>query len=246
MDSLKPLLWVGICGLAGMTFLFGFIGANSCIHCHKQQERGGKYFWAYEGWKDSAHGKAKITCDRCHGGKPTEPALEEAHSGVLPSSDPRSLIHFQNAAKTCGSCHGAQWIAFKKSTHYQELMKHQRGPTCGTCHGSMHTSVAISEEIQEFCTLCHNQRTGNHPEIPEKASLLLLSMEQNALLLKTIETSVYARSSGHPSENDLTRLAEAKASYEASQMTWHEFDLKKGLETAQHTFHLLKEIFSSP
>ncbi len=242
MNTLKSLVGAGIFGLAGLTFVFSFTGENSCLQCHKQKEKAGKYFWAYEGWKDSAHGRATITCDRCHGGNPSEPALLEAHSGVFPASDKNSLIHFQKVAKTCGACHGAQWIAFQRSTHYQVLQKHQRGPTCGTCHGSMHTTVALSKEVQDFCALCHNERTGNHPEILDNASLLLLSLEQNATLLKAIETSLIARSSGHLSENERSRLSEAKASYEASQMTWHEFDLKKTLKVIQNTFQLLKEL----
>jgi cytochrome b subunit of formate dehydrogenase len=64
-------------------------------------------------------------CSGCHG----------SH-GILPASDPDSLVHHQRVPETCGGCHAEIAAAFAESVHGKAAAHGAReAPVCTDCHG---------------------------------------------------------------------------------------------------------------
>ena len=89
----------------------GNVSAEVCSPCHSSVRLAAKYGLRsdrFRTFSDSFHGLAirggqvsAANCASCHG----------SHE-ILPSSDPRSLTHPSNLAKTCGECHAGATAAF--------------------------------------------------------------------------------------------------------------------------------------
>jgi cytochrome b subunit of formate dehydrogenase len=106
---------------------------------------------------DSIHGKGLLksglvvtaTCANCH----------SAH-GELPPDDPRSTVHPDNIATTCGTCHHGIEEIYRTSVHWPENTDTDRDlPTCEDCHTS-HTigrtdKVDFRFAMMDQCGRCH-------------------------------------------------------------------------------------------
>ena len=89
------------------------LAAETCARCHASTriaERYGMSAQRVTTFQNSYHGlalrsgrKTVANCASCHG----------VHN-ILPSSDPRSLIHVDNLAQTCGVCHGEVDASFAR------------------------------------------------------------------------------------------------------------------------------------
>lgn len=194
--------------------------ADSCIECHRKAKLPLDREHDYSEWEKSVHAKAGVSCHSCHGGDPTVSGAE-AHKGVLSSADPKSQIYFTKVPETCGSCHGDELAAFRKSAHSKELQRTGKGPNCVTCHGSMANEVMSPQQMENACSLCHRKPTGARP------ALLALNNASAAV----DRLGALAASTGNP---------DAKARHEAlsharadMRSDWHAFDLKKALQKAQ-------------
>src|SRR3989338_3806820 len=119
----------------------GFAQENSCVQCHQKADGVAYLEHNFTDWESSVHARGKISCDACHGGNPSKSVKGEAHKGMRSSREEKSPLYFTNIPATCGSCHQAEFKAFKKSAHYRDLQKSGRGPNCVTCHGSMANHV---------------------------------------------------------------------------------------------------------
>lgn len=91
-------------------------------------------------------------CNRCHG----------AHD-VFPSSDPRSHVHKQNVAATCGQCHEGIRERYNKSIHGRLLAEgNPDAPACNDCHSSHEIAPqrgALDIRIlRSGCGNCHETR----------------------------------------------------------------------------------------
>lgn len=80
------------------------VAVEVCSTCHASARMAAKYGMSaerVETYKSSYHGLA------LRGGKTTVANCGSCHGvhNILPSSDPRSLIHADNLATTCGNCH---------------------------------------------------------------------------------------------------------------------------------------------
>ena len=78
---------------------------NSCIDCHQQPEFYAQYPKLHEYFQQyevSPHNQAGVTCDDCHGGDAGAESAQRAHVGVLPMSDPKSTVYYQEQPDTCG------------------------------------------------------------------------------------------------------------------------------------------------
>ncbi len=107
----------------------------------------------------SAHGRAGIGCEQCHGGNSSsfEPAL--AHRNLLPPSDPASPVNPRNLPLTCGHCHAGPLMAFEPSRHYQLLDQGDaRAPTCATCHGAAGRPGPSPKALEKECAQCHGPK----------------------------------------------------------------------------------------
>lgn len=102
------------------------VGTESCAKCHEGvalTQEFGVASGRVASYKDSYHGlasrlglKIAANCASCHG----------VHN-ILPSSDPRSMIHAANLTQTCGQCHV--------------------GATANFATGRIHLNVPPSQEV---------------------------------------------------------------------------------------------------
>jgi len=128
-----------------------------CAQCHRAGEKASARIDSevpdiVQSYVDSIHGKGLLesglvvtaTCTSCH-----------SSHGELPAADPRSTIHSDNIAGTCGTCHHGIEETFKSSIHYTERGNGDKElPTCEDCH----TSHTISRtDIPGFRTMMMNQ-----------------------------------------------------------------------------------------
>lgn len=89
------------------------IGTESCAKCHEgvaltqefgvASERVSSYQASYHGLASKYGSKVAANCASCHG----------VHN-ILPSSDPKSMIHTANLQQTCGQCHVGATANFTK------------------------------------------------------------------------------------------------------------------------------------
>jgi hypothetical protein len=140
-------------------FLAGANSTNSCVTCHQTILSVNYLEHDFADWERSVHSKAGVTCDACHGGNPAETDVAKAHAGMKSSRDADSPVYFTRIPATCGTCHPAEFKAFKKSAHYHELEHSGRGPNCVTCHGSMANHILAPRDLDQSCSLCHQQPT---------------------------------------------------------------------------------------
>lgn len=133
----------------------------------------------YDQWATSRHALAGVACDNCHGGDPSSDIKENAHKGVLRSSDPNSSIFYRNVPETCGKCHTNELKQFKGSLHYQKLEANEQAPTCDTCHKPHVFQVLNISEFHDVCSNCHNTETkAAPPDVPDKAITALENAEK--------------------------------------------------------------------
>ncbi len=97
------------------------------------------------------------TCNDCH----------ESHD-LLPSSDPRSLVHFKNISSTCGRCHVDIMQEYEISSHGQAFLEGSPdAPTCTHCHGEHDirastepdASTSAKRLARETCAPCHSRHS---------------------------------------------------------------------------------------
>ena len=137
-----------------------------CGECHRIGEQAATRIHAevddiVGSYEDSVHGRAltesglivSATCADCHG----------AHS-ELPPDDPRALVHPDNIAGTCGTCHHGIEETFRTSIHWSDDPDSDKEyPTCEDCHAS-HTisrteQVGFRTRMMDQCGRCHEDET---------------------------------------------------------------------------------------
>jgi len=133
-----------------------------CGRCHREGEKAALRIHSevpdiVGSYMDSIHGKGLIesgltvtaTCADCH----------SAHR-ELPPDDPRSTIHHDNVAGTCGRCHYGIEEKFRKSIHGPGVGESDEPlPTCKDCHTSHTISRTDRDDFRlrmmEQCGRCH-------------------------------------------------------------------------------------------
>ncbi len=133
-----------------------------CADCHRQGEVAAVRIAEQQpeivqSYEMSIHGTGLMesglvvtaTCSNCH----------SAH-GELPASDPRSTVHEDNVADTCGNCHHGIEEAFKNSVHWYENGAPEREyPACNDCHTSHTISRTDRDDFRlmmmDQCGRCH-------------------------------------------------------------------------------------------
>lgn len=204
---------------------------NSCVACHRRVETVRAFpAWAQDQfihWYGAVHGRAGVTCDRCHGGDPTAAAKEAAHQGMLGAEDVNSPIYYKNVPRTCGQCHTDVYEAFTKSAHYKELVADHLAPSCTTCHGfEMDTDAVTPTQLVERCTVCHNAERGVKPEVVRQARAAL---DEIAATKHAVEearlTADLAEEQGADAAAARQLIGQAKAKLDASAVHWHSFNI---------------------
>jgi len=136
---------------AGMSILRGSApvrgqGEDNCSACHRQQKDSS----VVAIFKTSTHGRVGITCDRCHGGDPSQAEKHKAHAEHLVAKPDTA-----GTLEMCGRCHRQPLEFFKGSRHVAARPNAPR-LDCVECHG-VHAIGAYSESFRwtQFCAGCH-------------------------------------------------------------------------------------------
>lgn len=191
---------------------------SSCVSCHKTKHN-------FIDWKKSIHAAAGVTCSECHGGNPDSVDTVKAHQGVLPSSDPKSSLYFQNIPSTCGRCHAGELREFQKSAHFKNLERNGKGPNCLTCHGAMATTILSQSDMEQTCSFCHGKPT-------QAAKALSLLHSAKGLL------ALYQKQLSAPDEKTKQQFQER---YRKIQAQWHSFDVTSLIAESDQLIQDLKK-----
>lgn len=160
------------------------ISNNSCVECHSSQQfitTNKKLYSYYQRWEKSVHAEEGVTCTDCHAGDSTKAEKVAAHGqGIKGTASALSEVYYSNIPDTCGKCHQAIVNNYKESKHYEFLTKDDllkmRGANCVTCHNvGMRSSEGntLIDNAVAACGICHNSKTRNFPDIPERIATVL-------------------------------------------------------------------------
>lgn len=194
-------------------------GQGSCVDCHARLKGSAAASHNFGDWKKSAHARAGVSCEACHGGDAAAKDTAAAHKGTLRASDPASRIYFTRIPETCGACHDAELKAFRQSAHYKELETTGKGPNCVTCHGSMANVVLGPRELEHTCALCHRQPTQAFAARVGLDSADEIVRRAAAALKKARAAGAEDLASQEKSYREITELQRATA------VRWHTFKM---------------------
>ena len=109
-------------------------------------------------WDSSAHERASVGCEACHGGNPNTVESFLAHQSIVRGRGPESPVHPSRVPRTCGTCHSGPYTQFQQSRH-AGLLEHgdDDGPTCTTCHGSVAAYLLSPKALESECNSCHGK-----------------------------------------------------------------------------------------
>ncbi len=213
---------------------------DTCVSCHKDEKfrvQDKKLYDYFKKWKGSIHDVAGISCSDCHGGDMSKAEKKEAHAKILPPDNPASPVFYKNVPKTCGKCHENVYKYFTKSKHYKTMEKAGNGPVCVTCHGSVVTNVYYTSIVLSTCVSCHNQQTGNHPEVISKAEQILHRLNVSKGYLRWTSKHFDAI-------NRLTAVSRVDTLYQNIANSWHRFDLENTDRDSEELLKELKTLFN--
>jgi hypothetical protein len=125
---------------------------------------------------------------------------------------------------------------YRQSNHFEHLIaeaQQAQGPSCVTCHGSINVGILNVESVEDACARCHNQESDNHPENPQKATLIL----NRFLSIHRFYRYIAVRA--EPEEaRDFFQVIDARVHH--LSVTWHTFDLPAIEEETKQVLALLK------
>ena len=199
----------------------GMHAEDTCTECHKDPKfrvQNPVLFNYYKNWKDSTHEIEDVTCMDCHGGDPTKKDKKNAHDIDFSSLTSIERASFKMIPERCGKCHGVIFMHFTESKHYTSLIEKGTGPNCSTCHGSVNVNVYYTTVISRTCKDCHNEYTGNRPEIVGEADKILHRINVAHALKRWILI-------GYQDEAP-EKVDEILALYDNVAQSWHTFDFK--------------------
>lgn len=209
---------------------------NQCVSCHRVADLPISLGHTFDEWRGSAHGKASVGCDACHGGNAKASDPEKAHAGVLPASDPKSMVNPVRLPQTCGSCHKKELEAFSPTVHAKVLETAGHGPTCSMCHGAMASSLPSPNELDARCETCHKK--------PVQAKTALAVIANTKIQLSRTKRSLDEIKSDNPKwyASGADRLHDLERNYHAIQLKWHTFAPEEVLKECHEVLQLTKAL----
>ena len=213
---------------------------NQCVNCHQDSDFFVEYpklYEYYQQWLGSPHEKTAVLCDDCHGGDADTTSIKQAHIGVLPMSNSKSALHYQNQPETCGQCHSEVRSQFVRSQHFAELSGQRSAPTCTTCHPAMSRRPDYRLIVLNACRNCHGEgNSENLPMITDQAESLFHQLNIAGGLLSW--TRIHYESAGWP-DGSRKRLRELDTRHHKILSWVHQFDLQ---ESEAATTEMLGEL----
>ena len=158
---------------------------SRCADCHFAQAS--QFATSHiTSWEVSAHSRANVGCDGCHGGNATTFEAFLAHREVLPPSNPSSPVHRSQIVTTCGRCHAGPFVNFQESRHFQLWKSGNTAvPTCVTCHSDTGSRLMSPKALEGQCASCHGAgKSAARPEFPGRGRAALEGIRDTRALLK--------------------------------------------------------------
>lgn len=199
---------------------------NACVNCHQRLAPTVGRAHNFGEWEKSVHAQKGVTCEKCHGGDPAEEDPIKAHQAILKTHQAKSPLYYSQIPETCGACHISELQEFRKSAHYQELKKSERGPNCVTCHASMAISIPQPGSLEQTCSVCHRER-----QIAKEA-LVTLNLAGSALK-RWGETFAAVKKRGETTPEQEAALKGNQKFFTEVQKKWHAFSMKDVVEESK-------------
>jgi hypothetical protein len=213
---------------------------NNCVSCHSQMLEPLHVGNRYLEWQFSRHQEKGVSCEKCHGGDPSAKDKQEAHAGVLRSSDQRSRLSWKNQPETCNACHQNVVSAFVESPHYKRLNGIGMGPSCNTCHAHMATLVIYSPvDTARLCSRCHDSINSLNPspEIPARAKETMMALQRSGSVIRWARLLLDNGRRMNLSLNEETNeFKTAEDTLREARVKWHTFDLDAVRKQADGAF----------
>jgi hypothetical protein len=132
---------------------------TNCVRCHLTAGR--ELTAPVRDFARSAHDRAGLSCNDCHGGDTKNDATaHEAEHGFIGTK-----LSAHMAA--CAGCHTGQAQTFAKGKHFWDLSKgiNRRFPVCIDCHGNHDIGKPPPDfALTNVCTDCHKQFARDMPQ----------------------------------------------------------------------------------
>lgn len=202
-------------------------------------------------WDRSAHSRANVGCEKCHGGDATTFESGLAHRGILNSANPASPVNRRNLSATCGTCHAGPFVAFQKSQHYALLQKDDpRVPVCSTCHGDAGQTRPSARALETQCAQCHGpNKIAPRPERAEAARTLYDMVHETRDVMKSTRAMINRVAAG-PRRSQLDQAyQQADVALTEATQSGHQFvfdDLKERLSVARQRLEALLGLLANP
>jgi len=212
---------------------------DSCVECHQNRDflvTNKKLYDYFQEWNASVHKQEDVSCTDCHGGNPDASDKKQAHGNGVGVADATSGIYYTHVPDTCGECHDDIMDGFKKSQHFQHILKasdEEQGPTCVTCHGSINVGILDANTVEAACERCHNAESDNFPENPQKAKRIL----NRFLSVHRFYRYISIRIDPKEAQEFFRGVDERQ---DKLAVTWHTFDLDQIEEETNQLLTVLK------
>lgn len=208
---------------------------NRCVTCHEIEVLPISLGHTFADWQGSAHARGGVGCEKCHGGD-ARAADDAAHRGVLPATDPASLVAPARLPSTCGACHKKELQSFESTAHARQLRERGSGATCFTCHRAMATSFPTPRELAERCAVCHDK--------PLEAQAALAVLATSKMQLRRTQSAMDAARAANPTWYDgaLERFHTLERESRDIELSWHTFQTKQVLQDARDLLKLAKSL----
>lgn len=154
---------------------------TSCYNCHETLSK--EYGRPAKEHITSAHFRAVVTCNECHGGDPSSDDIDLAHAedkGFIGKLNSEDMNH------RCGTCHQAEVKSFAASKHFPE---HEgvRRVTCLECHGAHDIGARPATfKWPANCAQCHDLE--NVPDLPADLVAMLGTKDAMQAKLRDLRT----------------------------------------------------------
>jgi hypothetical protein len=135
------------------------IEKSNCVRCHLTAGR--ELTVPVRDFARSAHDRAKLSCNDCHGGNTDDDTT--AHEHEFDFIGTKLSAHIA----ACADCHTDEAEAFRKGPHFWDLSKriNRDYPVCIDCHGNHDVGKPPAEfSLINVCTDCHKKFTDDFPE----------------------------------------------------------------------------------
>ena len=162
-----------------------------CADCHFANAGGPNPIHLHE-WDLSAHGRAGVGCEACHGGNPRTVESFLAHQMIVRGHGLENPVNRRNLPATCGKCHSGPYTEFQSSRHYLLLRNGDpAAPSCSTCHGDVAAYLLSPKGLESECNGCHGRgKKQERAEYAPNARYLLQATRDTRALLDSARSLI--------------------------------------------------------